>query len=147
MQSYLVEGFEGDASELASLIKDMLKETELGKEDVSSFISKDDSFEQKLEQLESIAIDKAKELMRSKQKAAFVFQHEPVSKQSRLLQNQNQTAVAGSQLFINMTPSTLSALFVTLFLIIMLIIGVNCLYNIKTNDKFGKNNLWVGKES
>ena len=147
MQSYLVEGFEGDASELASLIKDMLKETELGKEDVSSFISEDDSFEQKLEQLESIAIDKAKELMRSKQKAAFVFQHEPVSKQSRLLQNQNQTAVAGSQLFINMTPSTLSALFVTLFLIIMLIIGVNCLYNIKTNDKFGKNNLWVGKES
>ena len=147
MQSYLVEGFEGDVSELASLIKDMLKGTELGKEDVSSFISEDDSFEQKLEQLESIAIDKAKELMRSKQKAAFVFQHEPVSKQSRLLQNQNQTAVAGSQLFINMTPSTLSALFVTLFLIIMLIIGVNCLYNIKTNDKFGKNNLWVGKES
>ena len=35
-----------------------------------------------------------------------------------------------------MTPSVLSGLFVALFLIIMLIIGISCLYDIKTNDKF-----------
>jgi hypothetical protein len=44
-----------------------------------------------------------------------------------------------------MTPSTLSGLLVSLFLIVMLVIAIGCLYEVKTNDKFGKNNLWVGK--
>ena len=64
--------------------------------------------------------------------------------EARLLQEATNT---NSKLFTNMTPSVLSGLFVALFLIIMLLIGVNCLYNIKTNDKFARNQLWVGKES
>jgi hypothetical protein len=52
-----------------------------------------------------------------------------------------------SKLFINMTPATLSGLLVTLFLLVVLIIAINCLYNVKTNDSFSRNNLWVGKES
>ena len=61
----------------------------------------------------------------------------------RLQENDNQDQK--SQLFLNMTPSILSGLLVTLFLLITLMIGVNCLYDIKTNDKFARNNLWVGK--
>lgn len=64
-----------------------------------------------------------------------------------LTQTVGQAPAKPSLLFINMTPSVLSGLFVTLFLVIMLLIGVSCLYNIKTNDKFGVNNLVVGRES
>jgi hypothetical protein len=46
-----------------------------------------------------------------------------------------------------MTPAVLSGLFVTVFLIVMLLIAISCLYDIKTNDKFAANNLFVGKES
>ena len=63
----------------------------------------------------------------------------------RRLQETDTVANTSSQLFNNMTPSVLSGLLVALFLIIVLLIGVNCLYNIKTNDKFARSNLWVGK--
>ena len=46
-----------------------------------------------------------------------------------------------------MTPAALSGILVGIFLIIMLLIAIGCLFDIKTNDKFGKNNLWVGKEN
>ena len=62
---------------------------------------------------------------------------------SRILQAQDTK----SQLFLSMTPTVLSGLLVALFLIVMLLIGISCNYNIKTNDKYGRNNLWVGKES
>ena len=72
-----------------------------------------------------------------------MFDQKGVKREGRIL----ATAETNSKLFDNMTPSTLSALFVTLFLVVMLMIGISCLYDIKTNDKFGRNNLWVGKES
>lgn len=50
-------------------------------------------------------------------------------------------------MFINMTPATLTGLLVSLFLIVILLIAINCLYNVKTNDQYGRNHLWVGKES
>ena len=50
-----------------------------------------------------------------------------------------------SKLFVNMTPAALTGLLVSLFLVIMLIIAINCLYGVKTNDAFSRNNLWVGK--
>jgi hypothetical protein len=50
-----------------------------------------------------------------------------------------------SSLFLNMTPATLTGLLVSLFLIVILLIAINCLYNVKTNDQFGRNHLWVGK--
>ena len=52
-----------------------------------------------------------------------------------------------SQLFINMNSATLTGLLVSLSLIIALLIAVKCLFDVKTNDQFGRANLWVGKES
>jgi hypothetical protein len=46
-----------------------------------------------------------------------------------------------------MTPSVLSGLFVAIFIIVVLLIAISCLYDIKTNDKYAVNNLFVGKES
>jgi hypothetical protein len=44
-----------------------------------------------------------------------------------------------------MTPSILSGLLVSLFLIVMLLIAISCLYDVKTNDRFASTNLFVGK--
>ena len=55
--------------------------------------------------------------------------------------------VTNSQMFINMTPATLTGLLVSLFLIVILLVALNCLYNVKTNDQYGRHHLWVGKES
>lgn len=63
---------------------------------------------------------------------------------SRLLQDTTADETK-SQLFLNMTPEILSGLLVALFLLISLCIGVSCLSDIKTNDKFARTNLWVGK--
>jgi hypothetical protein len=46
-----------------------------------------------------------------------------------------------------MTPVIFSGLMASLFLIVVLLIGVSCLYDVKTNDRFLTNNLFVGKES
>ena len=59
----------------------------------------------------------------------------------------NSTNPANSQIFNDMTPYALSGLWVTLFLLVMLCIGVSCLLDLKTNDRFARQNLWVGRES
>ena len=82
--------------------------------------------------------------MKKKSDGVFIFKSHQQEHKFRILQSPGNVTTI-SQLFNNMTPATLSALFVTLFLIIVLLIGVSCLYNIKTNDKFGRSNLWVGK--
>lgn len=46
-----------------------------------------------------------------------------------------------------MTAEAASGLLVTTFILIVLGIAISCLANIKTHEKFGKKNLWVGKES
>jgi hypothetical protein len=56
-----------------------------------------------------------------------------------------ETLPTYSNMFINMLPSSLSGLLVSIFLIVMLLIALQCLMDIKTNDKFARNNLWVGK--
>ena len=124
-----------------------MRESGLDKEDVSSFIASNNDFQSKIKELERIAIEEVPRLLNLKEKAVLMFEPNSGRTEARILHTQANTANTNSKLFENMTPSTLSALFVTLFLIIMLLIGINCLYNIKTNDKFGKNNLWVGKES
>jgi hypothetical protein len=43
--------------------------------------------------------------------------------------------------------TSLSCILVTLFLAIALIMAISCLIDLKTNDKFARNNLHVGKES
>lgn len=50
-----------------------------------------------------------------------------------------------SQLFLNMNSITLTGLLVTLFLAVILLIAIKCLYDVKTNDQYGRTNLWVGK--
>ena len=46
-----------------------------------------------------------------------------------------------------MTPSALSGLFVAGFLLTVLLIAVSCLMDLKTNDRFPRTLLNVGKES
>jgi len=46
-----------------------------------------------------------------------------------------------------MTTYALSGLWVGLFLLVMLAIAISCLFDLKTNDKFARQNLWVGRES
>ena len=128
-------------------VRDLLRESGLDKEDVSSFIASNNDFQSEIKELERIAIEEVPRLLNLKEKAVLMFEPNSGRTEARILHTQANAANKNSKLFENMTPSTLSALFVTLFLIIMLLIGINCLYNIKTNDKFGKNNLWVGKES
>ncbi len=122
-----------------------MKDADLEKEDVSSFVSDHKKFEDQIENEETLDIEEAMEMLKSKAEGVFVFKNNEEQQKPRILHSTAQNVTTDSQLFINMTPTTLSALFVTVFLIIMLLIGINCLYNIKTNDKFGRNNLWVGK--
>jgi hypothetical protein len=46
-----------------------------------------------------------------------------------------------------MTQASLSGLWVALFLLVMLGIAISCLFELKTHDKFARQNLWVGRES
>ena len=64
----------------------------------------------------------------------------------RRLQMSNYTN-GTSEIFDNMTPAALSGLWVTLFLLVVLLIGINCMLDLKTNDRFARQNLWVGRES
>lgn len=59
--------------------------------------------------------------------------------------NVSQREVTLSPLFLNMDSVTLTGLLVSLFLVVMLLIGVKCLYDVKTNDQFGRTGLWIGK--
>lgn len=59
--------------------------------------------------------------------------------------NVSQGEVTLSPLFLNMDSVTLTGLLVSLFLVVMLLIGVKCLYDVKTNDQFGRTGLWIGK--
>ena len=62
----------------------------------------------------------------------------------RLLQTPAATNVT-SDVFNDMSPMALSGLFVTLFLLVVLIIGINCMLDLKTNDRFARQNLFVGR--
>ena len=141
MQNYLVN-VDSDAIEVA---KKVLRTANISQNDIDSFLLGAQDFIEKFASVDNkfqeISIEALIEKLVASPQATVYFRHS-----GRLLQEAEPTNT-NSQLFTNMTPSVLSGLFVALFLIIMLIIGINCLYNIKTNDKFGRQNLWVGKES
>jgi hypothetical protein len=63
------------------------------------------------------------------------------------VQNNTNLTITPSRIFNNLTNYSLSGLWVGLFLIVMLGIALTCLYNLKTHDKFARQNLWVGRES
>jgi ABC-type nitrate/sulfonate/bicarbonate transport system permease component len=69
----------------------------------------------------------------------------PLPSAPRLLQTFNNTVE--SKIFTNMTAASLSGLWVGLFLLVMLGIAISCLFNLKTHEKFARQNLWVGRES
>jgi hypothetical protein len=77
---------------------------------------------------------------------AIIYISETPEDKARIMQ---QTNVTGSLLFRSMAnaPASLPGVLISLFLIVMLMIGVSCLYDVKTNDKFGTIPLVVGKES
>ena len=145
VKTYLVGGFEGAVEELIAAIKGLLRESGVEEGDVSSFISQNKDIGKQLEDMERIALEEVQQLLSSKSKAVLVFEQRKTEglPKSRILQAEETK----SQLFLNMTPTVLSGLLVALFLIVMLLIGISCNYNIKTNEKYGRNNLWVGKES
>lgn len=68
-----------------------------------------------------------------------------VSSAPRILQGQNFTGQVDSRIFINLSNYSASGLFVGLFLIVMLGIGLNVLFNLKTHERFARQNLWVGR--
>lgn len=77
---------------------------------------------------------------------SIIYISEAPESEIRVMQ---ETNVTGSLLFRSMAnaPASLPGVLVSLFLIVMLMIGVSCLYDVKTNDKFGTIPLVVGKES
>lgn len=66
--------------------------------------------------------------------------------QTRVTANTTATEV-DSLIFDDISPYALSGLFVGLFLLVVLCIAVGCLMDLKTNDRFARQNLWVGRES
>lgn len=109
-------------------------------EDVSSFLAEHKALKKQLgdlaDRFESVTPAELKEALSNGNAESVVH-----FSRRRLQETQDQKSL----LFINMTPAVLSGLLVALFLIIVLLIGINCLYNIKTNDKFARSTLWVGK--
>lgn len=63
----------------------------------------------------------------------------------RLLQEVTQNNTSTSPMLSVMTPSALSGLFVSGFLLVVLLIGISCLMDLKTNDRFPRALLNVGK--
>ena len=144
MKSYLVDtGAQG--GDLVQTVKKILQSANITQSQIDSFMVSSKEFNQVitpiLKQFEQVSAEQLVRTLTDKPEAVVYFRNHAA--EARLLQETN----TNSKLFTNMTPSVLSGLFVALFLIIMLLIGVNCLYNIKTNDKFARNQLWVGKES
>ena len=138
LKAYLVEGLEGATQQVMGSVKALLRDSGLSEEQVSSFISEQGN---RLKGLERIGMERAARVVQEEE-AVLVF--EGRRQQPRLLATADDKK---SLMFQSMTPSILSGLLVGLFLIVMLCIGISCNYNIKTNDKYGRNNLWVGKES
>lgn len=66
---------------------------------------------------------------------------------ARVLQALPGNNTVGSRIFSDISPFALSGLWVSLFLLVVLCIGVGCLMDLKTNDRFARQNLWVGRES
>lgn len=52
-----------------------------------------------------------------------------------------------SNILAAISETSLSCILVSLFLAIALVIAVSCMMDLKTNDKFARNQLHIGKES
>lgn len=133
-------------ADVVQATRKILQSANISQSQIDSFLMGSQEFNQALgplaKKFQQVSVDELVEILLGKPEAVVYFRNH--LSESRLLQEATNT---NSLLFTNMTPSILSGLLVTLFLIIMIMIAVSCLYDIKTNDKYGRNNLWVGKES
>ena len=68
----------------------------------------------------------------------------PVQK-IRRLEAQADNDTVESKIFNDISSYSLSGLWVGLFLLVVLLIGINCMLDLKTNDRFARQNLWVGR--
>ena len=85
--------------------------------------------------------------MESQNKPIVIIAELTVAASPRILQGATWNNTVDSLIFDNMTTASLSGLWVALFLLVMLGIAISCLFNLKTHDKFARQNLWVGRES
>ena len=63
VKTYLVGGFEGAVEELVAVIKGLLRESGVGEEDVSSFISQNKDLAKQLGDVERIALEQVQQLL------------------------------------------------------------------------------------
>ena len=134
-------------------LKNILKNNNVNPEQVSSFNTKENTKAQAILKdqdslVENVDFEKFENLIQNLGQEpivkSLIFYFD--SADQRILQETTgEVTPTFSPMFLNMNPSTLSGLLVGLFLIVVLLIGVSCLYDIKTNDKFARQNLWVGK--
>jgi hypothetical protein len=103
--------------------------------------------------VESIDISQLKDALSSVNQDVVLSLGNIQPAQARLLvgtspsQTVNNNTQVQSQIFNSINNWSLSGLWVALFLLIMLGIALNCLFSLKTNDRFARQNLWVGRES
>jgi hypothetical protein len=93
----------------------------------------------------NVTIEQLKEMLRSG-KEDLIITFNPSLKPRRLEAVAANDTVE-SKIFNDISSYSLSGLWVGLFLLVVLLIGINCMLGLKTNDRFARQNLWVGRES
>lgn len=83
------------------------------------------------------------------QKKNVIILNQKADKGKRLLDEEIiiEPVVNQSQILDNITPYAVSGILISIFLTIALVVGFNCLLDLKTNDRFPRNMYQVGKES
>ena len=132
-------------------LKAALQESGVSKDRVSSFLTsgkklfelKNTLGEMKINKQVNVTLEQLKELLR-KGKEDLVITFSP-SLRPRRLQASADNGTVESKIFNDISSYSLSGLWVGLFLLVVLLIGINCLLGLKTNDRFARQNLWVGR--
>ena len=96
-----------------------------------------------INKLVNVTIEQLKEMLRSG-KEDLVITFSPTMKPRRLEVTAENDTVE-SRIFNDISSYSLSGLWVGLFLLVVLLIGINCMLDLKTNDRFARQNLWVGR--
>lgn len=136
-----------------STLRLSLKQQPIDKQRVSSFLTTSDNVNRLKEALalknaevKKIQLAEVVTLLEGQTKPIVILADLAPVSAPRLLQG-NFTQNVTSKIFLNMGTSSLSGLWVGLFLLVMLGIAISCLFDLKTHDKFARQNLWVGRES
>lgn len=140
-------------TELTNL-RSAFKALSIEKQRVSSFLANANSVEQLHSgltalnsEVKNLPITEVLSLLENQSKPIVITAELAVPSSPRILQDAPWSNTVDSLIFDNMTTASLSGLWVALFLLVMLGIAISCLFNLKTHDKFARQNLWVGRES